>query len=142
MMAELKAKEIMQDHAVVVSPNTPLVEVVETLINKKLSGVAVVDNNNKVVGLVSEYDCHKAMLMSSYYCDNPVYVSDIMSTNFVALDPEDGIANMAIKLLEEPSNVYLVIKNEKLMGTLTRHHILKALNNNLSLCSKISKKVA
>ncbi len=141
-MAEVTVRELMQEHPLTVSTYTTLVEAVELLINNNLSGLAVVDNNNNIIGFISEYDCHKAMLMSSYHCDNPVYVNDIINKNFAAVDPDDGIADVSIKLLAEQSNHYLVIKNKQLIGTLTRHDILNTLNKSLTLCSQISKKMA
>lgn len=137
-MAEVTVREFMLEHPLTIKGNTPLVVAVELLINKKLAGLTVVNDANEVTGFISDYDCHKAMLMSSYHCDNPVSVDDIQHTNFVAINPDDGIADIAIKLLKEISSLYLVIEDKKLIGTLTRHNILNALNKNLTLCSKIS----
>jgi predicted transcriptional regulator len=140
-MSEVIVRDFMQDNPLTVGLNTTLVKAVEILISKKLSGLAVINDNNEVVGFISEYDCHKAMLMSSYHCDNPVYVCDIMKSDFINVSPEDGIADVAIKLLEETTSLYLVVKDKKLIGTLTRQDILYTLNENLSLCSKISKNI-
>ena len=137
-MSEIIVRELMLEHPKTIVSDTPLVDVVECIINNKLAGLAVVNKANEVIGYITGYDCHKAMLMSSYYCDTPVYASDIMHNNFIAINPDNGIADIAIKLLEEPSNLYLVVENKQLIGTLTRHNILNTLNENLSLCSKIS----
>ena len=133
-MSEVIVREFMLEHPVTVKSDTPLVEAVETLLGKELAGLAVINGSGEVTGFISDYDCHKAMLMSSYHCDNPVYVSDIQHQNYVAINPEDGIADIAIKLVNEPASLYLVIENKKLIGTLTRHDILKALDNNLRAC--------
>jgi predicted transcriptional regulator len=137
-MAEVTVREFMLEHPAAIKGSTPLVTAVEMLINKNIAGLAVVNEENEVTGFISDYDCHKAMLMSSYHCDNPVYVSDIQHQDYIAINPDDGIADIAIKLLNEPSSLYLVIENKKLTGTLTRLDILNTLNKNLSLCSKIS----
>lgn len=140
-MTEVTVRELMQEHPLVVKPYTTLVEAVELLINQKLSELPVVSNNNDIIGFISEYDCHKAMLISSYHCDNPVYVNDIINKNYAAIAPDEGIADISIKLLAEPSSLYLVAQNKQLIGTLTRHDILNTLNKSLTLCSQISKKM-
>lgn len=133
-MSEVIVREFMLEHPVTIKSNTPLVQAVELLLNKKIAGLPVVNELNEVTGFLSEYDCHKAMLMSSYHCDTPDTVSDIQHQNYVSVDPNVGIADVAIKLVSEASSMYLVIENKKLIGTLTRHDILKALDNNLRAC--------
>lgn len=140
-MSEITVRELMLEHPKTIVSDTPLVDAVESIISDKLAGLAVVNKTNQVVGYIADYDCHKAMLMSSYHCDNPVYVNDIMHNNFIAINPDDGIADIAIKLLKEPSSLYLVIESSQLIGTLTRHDILNTLNKNLSLCSRVSANV-
>jgi|GEM_PF-895999 len=134
-MTDLTVKDFMQSNPPSVTVTTSLVETVELLLNRQLTALPVVGDTNEVVGIISEYDCHKAMLMSSYHCDTPVYVKDILNTAVTNVHVEEGIADVAIKLSEQTSSVYPVLSNNKLVGLLTRSDILQALNENLSLCT-------
>ncbi|OGN35833.1 MAG: hypothetical protein A3F98_03495 [Candidatus Yanofskybacteria bacterium RIFCSPLOWO2_12_FULL_41_8] len=50
------SKDIMTKEVVAVHPETPLLEVAKILAEHNFDGVPVVDNENRVVGIVTEYD--------------------------------------------------------------------------------------
>ena len=58
MMEErkLKAKDIMNRKVVSVSPGTPLSEAARLLEEHKFDGMPVVDDDNQLIGIVTEYD--------------------------------------------------------------------------------------
>jgi predicted transcriptional regulator len=137
-MDNITVKALMQKNPAVLKCNTPLADVVNMLLSEQVSGLLVVNNDNKVLGFVSELTCHKVMLISSYHCDKPVIVDNIMTDNIVSIHANDYITDVAISLQNENSDVYAVIEHDKLIGILTRHHLLKALNDNLSSCSHVA----
>ena len=53
-MAELKVRDIMQTAVVKVGPETTVRELAEVLAEHKISGVPVVDDEGRVIGVVSE----------------------------------------------------------------------------------------
>jgi CBS-domain-containing membrane protein len=52
----VSAKDIMTEHVLTVSPDTPLMEVAEILSSNEISGLPVIDAAQKVLGVVSEKD--------------------------------------------------------------------------------------
>src|SRR6516225_9123874 len=50
------AAEIMTKEVVTVRPNTTVAEIADLLLDHKISGVPVIDDNRHVVGIVSEED--------------------------------------------------------------------------------------
>src|SRR3989338_6728554 len=50
------AKDIMTKEVISVHPDTNLLDVAKTLAEHNFDGVPVVDNDNKVVGIITEYD--------------------------------------------------------------------------------------
>ncbi|HDL00686.1 MAG TPA: CBS domain-containing protein, partial [candidate division Zixibacteria bacterium] len=52
----LKAKDIMTKDVVTIHPEATVEELARLLIEHKISGVPVVDNENKLVGIVTEND--------------------------------------------------------------------------------------
>ena len=50
------AKDIMSKEVVSVHPDTPLLDVAKVLAEHNFDGVPVVDSDNKLVGIVTEYD--------------------------------------------------------------------------------------
>ncbi len=49
-------KDIMTKKVVTVAPEAPLIKAVNCLLENDVSGLPVVDKNNKVIGIVTEYD--------------------------------------------------------------------------------------
>ncbi|NRA61837.1 MAG: CBS domain-containing protein [Psychrobium sp.] len=137
-MTDITVKQLMHKNPTTIKCSTPLADVVKTLTNETTLGLIVVDDSNHVIGVVSEYDCHKALLAGSYHCDTPVSVNDIMTQSIINLVPNEHIADVAIKVLNETTDVYPVIENDNFIGTLTRGDILNVLIKNLNLCSKPS----
>ena len=137
-MTDIKVKALMNHNPKTLKCSSSLEEVVKTLLTENVDELAVVNNQNKLLGFVSALDCHKAILISSYHCDKPVIVNDIMNQKFISINADEQISDVAIKMQNESSNIYPVIESEKLIGTLSRNDLLKVLNENLSLCSAAS----
>jgi len=135
-MTDITVKALMNPNPKTLKCSSSLEEVVKTLLTENVDELAVVNSQNKLLGFVSALDCHKAILISSYHCDKPVIVNDIMNQKFISINTDEQISDVAIKMQNESSNIYPVIESEKLIGTLSRNDLLKVLNENLSLCSK------
>ncbi len=54
--AKIYAKDIMTKEVVTVHSDTPLLDVAKALAEHNFDGVPVVDKDNKVIGIVTEYD--------------------------------------------------------------------------------------
>ncbi len=72
-MRNLSYKESIRIHC-----DAYLSDVVKSLKAFELNGAPVINDQNKVIGFISENDCIKAMLKSNYYRDDPVTAADIM----------------------------------------------------------------
>jgi predicted transcriptional regulator len=135
-MTDIKVKALMNPNPKTIKCSTTLADIVDTLLAENVNELAVVNNHNSLLGFVSAFDCHKAILISSYHCDKPVIVNDIMNQKYVFTNADEQIADVAIKMQNEVSNIYPVLKGDKLIGTLSRNDIINVLNESLSLCSK------
>ena len=73
-MSELIVRALMAKHPAAVKTGTELTAVVDILLQHKFTGLPVVDDHNKVVGFVSEQDCLRKLLISSYHCEGSLVV--------------------------------------------------------------------
>lgn len=128
-------KKIMNKNPIVVHCQTPLMEIIKTLLTSHQTQLPVVNNDNKLIGMVSLVDCQKALLISGYHCDKPVTVNEIMAKTFTVLNENDDISNIAIKTQEQTENIFPIVNEGKLIGVLKRTDLIVHLQNNLSLCS-------
>ena len=103
-------------------------DVMSTLINKKISGGPVVDENGKLVGLISEGDCLKEVVRGKYY-NTPKdsgTVSDHMAINVITVSPDKDIFEVARMFLELKFRRFPVIEDGKLVGQVSQSNIMQA----------------
>jgi len=108
--------------------NTSVEEVVKTLAKNKVVGGPVVDENQKLVGFISEQNCIKQMLNNTYYCDSHEVASDIMRRDPLSVSPDDDVLQLAEDMLKKRPKIYPVIEEDRVVGMITRADVLKALS--------------
>ncbi|MBU2710454.1 CBS domain-containing protein [Zooshikella sp. WH53] len=113
---------------------TPLKVVLDRLMRDHLSGLPVINENKEVIGFVSEQDCIKQVLQSSYFCDQNAIVNDVMRTDVLTVSPNQDIINLAQQMIDHKPKVYPVVENNRLVGLITRTDILRALAENMTSC--------
>lgn len=133
-MNEQCIRDIMQINPPAVTPGTGLSDVVELLLQHRLSGLPVIDANRMVVGFVSEHDCLHLLLMASYHCEGAPTVAEVMHQGALTVLPEEGIVNLAHRMETAKPKVYPVVEDGRLVGLVTRTDLLRALAQNLAAC--------
>ena len=111
-------------------------DVIEKLVENRIGGAPVFNDDNEIIGFVSEHDCISKILQSSYYCDPDACVNDVMSTKIETLNPNDSIVDLAQKMLASKRQVFPVAENNKLIGIINRSMVLIALKDNLQECGR------
>lgn len=133
-LRNIAVKDYMDSSPATVKSGTPITEVVTTLLSTGRTGIAVVDDKKSVVGFVSEQDCLKPLIQSSYHCDMPVVVDDVMRRDVLTVSVEDSIIELAQSMSEKKPKIYPVIQAGKMVGVIDRKRILAALKDNQQTC--------
>lgn len=130
-MAKTSISEFMIDNPVSVRPSMNVYEAAHEILTNQVSGVTVVDENGKLVGMLSELDCLQAMVTSVYNGADPggALVSDIMTVDVEVNDPEDEILAVATSMLDHKHRRRPVVKDGVLQGQLTCRQILRAVTD-------------
>lgn len=134
MSNSIRVRDIMTSPAPFVRMHTPLGEVVDTLLRSRVMGLPVLDDNDRVVGFVSEQDCIHSMLVSSYHCEGVPNVDDVMHNEVLAVEADQNIVDLAQNMGKNKPKLYPVIEDGKLLGLITRSAILSALWENRAHC--------
>ncbi|KJS06173.1 MAG: hypothetical protein VR73_10415 [Gammaproteobacteria bacterium BRH_c0] len=134
-MAEYTVKEVMHTNPLSVHCGEALVDVVEKMAANGVMGMPVVDEQQRVVGFVSEQDCIQSMLATSYFCEGNPVVDDVMSRVPLTVKPDDSVVDLARRMGRDKPKVYPVVDNGKLVGLITRSDVLKALRREVLACS-------
>ena len=110
--------------------DTEINNVIDTLLEKNISGAPVLNDNNEIIGLIDDKDCLNVIVDSLYY-DSPVrkrivdtYMTDIYKT--ISIDSD--IVDVANEFLKSNFKRFLIVNDKgKLMGQISRIDILKAI---------------
>ena len=120
-------RECMATNLITLSPDTEITHAMMTLLDAKISGAPVVDEQGQLVGVLSKKDCLKAALNASYYQEWGGAVKDYMSTEVETLDGDLDVIQAAEAFLASPYRRFPVIREEILIGQVSRADILSAL---------------
>ncbi|MBD3643857.1 CBS domain-containing protein [Alcanivorax sp.] len=134
-MSELIVRALMAKHPAAVKIGTELTAVVDILLQHKFTGLPVVDDHNKVVGFVSEQDCLRKLLVSSYHCEGSLVVEEFMHDQPLTVHEEDSAVDVAELMVTQKPKIYPVVDDKGiLVGLLTREQVLRALKDSRRGC--------
>ncbi len=143
--------DVMSRDPILVEPQTPIKEAIKILAERRISGLPVVDETGKLVGVISETDLlwqetgveppvYIMFLDSVIYLENPSRhdqelhkalgqtVGEVMSGEPITIKPDQPLRKAA-KLMQERSIRRLAVVDDagKLIGILTPGDIVRAM---------------
>jgi CBS domain-containing protein len=124
----IQVKDYMTTNLITFKPEQTVEEVIETLIKKRISGGPVVNENNELIGIISEGDCIKQISESRYY-NMPMHTNLVekhMVDNVETIDGNMNVFDAANKFLESKRRRFPIVENGKLVGQISQKDILKA----------------
>jgi CBS domain-containing protein len=117
-------KEIMSRNVIVVKPETSILNAVQLLVDNKITGVPVVDNENNLVGILSEFDALRLLYDTNLNGQEPV--EQFMSKNVIAFPDTASAVEICEFFLKDSRKRRVPITNHgKLVGLVSRHDIIK-----------------
>jgi CBS domain-containing protein len=145
----LTASDIMTHEVITVAPHTSLIYAAKLLAKNHISGVPVVDDNGKIVGIVSEADLVRwhdhdgekqawwlDMLGEGFNLEPGFLdfvrseqgkVRVVMKTDVVAIGPSMPVNDIARVLTEKSIKRVPVTENGKLLGIVSRSDLVGVL---------------
>jgi CBS domain-containing protein len=121
-------KDFMTKNLITFRPDQSVMEVMNTLIKRRISGGPVVNEKNELVGIISEGDCIKQISESRYY-NHPmenIKVDEHMAKNVETIDGNMNVFDAASKFIESKHRRFPIVENGKLVGQISQKDILKA----------------
>lgn len=123
--------DFMSTDLVTFKKDQTIFEVMELLLKHKISGGCVVDEEGKLLGVISEGDCMKHISDSRYYNmpmdDN--LVEKRMTCNAMTIDADMNVLDAAKKFIENRFRRFPIVKNGILVGQLSQSDVLRAALN-------------
>ncbi len=125
----MKVKDCMCNQVTCVTPESTVKDCAKLMCNKHVGCIPVCNNNNNVVGLVTDRD----IILRSIACDkdtNQIPVSEVMTCNVYCCKPEDEIYEAENIMSTNQVRRLPVIENNKIVGIITLGDLTK--NQNVS----------
>jgi CBS domain-containing protein len=127
MLQSVNLRDYMLLNPVKVGPGDNIMDAMKVIIDNKISGVCVVDDDANLIGILSEMDCLRAVLGAVYNNNNIGVVRDHMACdNLVVAHPNEDIVNVAQDMLTKNKRRRPVVENGKLIGQITCRQLLSA----------------
>lgn len=115
-----------------VREHTPVLEALSMLLEKKVTGAPVLNNEGDVVGLIDDKDCLNILVGGAYY-NHPVErdtVSEYMSNVMKTITTDMDIFKVTNLFLTTPYKRLLVMDAKgKLAGQISRRDVLRAIRD-------------
>jgi len=112
---------------VTVKADTNIFHLIHELLVHKVTGATVVDDDNNIIGVISEVDCLRAILNGSYFNEVNGTVADFMSSDVESVSTEADILSVAQCMLDKKRRRIPIVENGKFVGQLSIRSILKAI---------------
>lgn len=127
MLRSVNLRDYMLAHPIKVKPDDNIFEAMNVIADNKISGLCVVDDDDTLVGVLSEMDCLRAVLGAIYNESGFGLVRDYMtSENLVVAHPGEDIVGVAQDMLRQNKRRRPVVEDGKLIGQITIRQLLKA----------------
>lgn len=127
MLQSVNLRDYMLTNPVKVRPDDNVLDAMQVILDNKISGVCVVDDEQNLVGILSELDCLRAALGAIYNNSSTGKVREYMANdNLVVAHPNEDIVDVAQDMLLKNKRRRPVVEDGKLIGQITCRQLLKA----------------
>ena len=110
------------------TPDQSFMEVMEKLIKNRISGAPVVNENNELLGVISEGDCIKHISDSRYH-NLPMLnatVGQNMAIDVETIDANMNVFDAARFFIERKHRRFPIVEDGKLVGQISQMDVIKA----------------
>lgn len=110
----------------------PIVRAIDKLIDDGLTGAPVVDDQDVVVGMLTESECLALLSKGTLDSLPPTgTVKDFMNTDITPVPPQMDVYYLAGQFIRTGKRRFAVVDNGLLIGVITRKDLLRVLQKGL-----------
>ena len=119
----LLVKAIMTTDVFTVTLETPVFDTIKIIIDKHISGLPVVDNHKKLVGIITEKDLLRVLVEGKAGQDKKV--KDFMTKSVTSFDEDENVVVVCEYFMNNVVRRVPIVKDGILVGVVSRRDILK-----------------
>ena len=131
----LSIKNVMTKDVVSVKEDTHIYEALDLLTKNKISGLPVLDDQNLVIGILSEKDVLRILLDKNIVTRNKV--RDYMSSEVICFTEDDNAIDICKFFIRSNIRRVPIVKDGKLVGIISRRDIVALISEAKSKMSDL-----
>lgn len=112
----------MTTDVIIVQEDTTIYDAMKILRDNNITGMPVVTDDMRVIGIVSEKDLIKLMYITNH--PRPL-VKEVMTKEVVSFDEKDDFVEVAECLINNNFRRVPILSGNKLIGIITRNDVIK-----------------
>ena len=125
----IAASDIMVEDIITVKKDTKLGKIIRLLVQNRITGLPVIDEDNHLIGMVSEKDVLKVLYSGQI---KGKIVEDIMSTEITTFTENEDLMNIIKCLVDNNFRRVPITSGNILKGIITRRDIIKFLSSKMA----------
>lgn len=130
MLRSVDLSDYMLHDPIKIAPEEDVFTAITLIQKHKVSGVCVVDGEDKLVGVLSELDCLRAILGATYNENGDVgKASEYMTADVDFCDIHADLVDVAADMLAKGHRRRPVLNNGKLVGQITCRQLLRVVSH-------------
>ena len=122
----VKAKDIMSTTVTTVHEYANVMEVIKLLVEHNVTGLPVVDDSGRLLGMVTEKDILMLLLYDPDVKGKTV--TDLMTTEIIHFDEDDNLMSIFESLVQSNFRRVPILSEGRLVGIVSRRDIIKFLS--------------
>jgi len=125
----LRVRDYMTTEVLTIEPQVEIMRAIHLLVERDVSGILVVDEQKRLLGILTERDCIRTAIEGGYFDETGGVVGDFMSAPVQSVSPDDSLLDVAELFADSPFRRCPVVAEGRLVGLIGRRDVLRALKS-------------
>jgi CBS domain-containing protein len=126
-------REFMDRHVQTIPPDADIMDAVDFLLEKRVTGALVADSKGKLVGILTEFDCLRLLTHGDERAEAPSgKVRDFMTSEVQTIPPTMDIYYCAGLFMNVSFRRFPVVESGRIVGAITRFDLLRAVRRSFA----------
>ena len=123
----MRVRDYMSRRIVSFTKDIEILRALHLMHEHDISNAPVVDEREMLIGILSDRDCIRGVLQGTYHSEFAGQVRDFMTEKVETVGPDEGLIDVAQRLVDLPHRLYPVVTGGDLVGVISRRDIIAAL---------------
>lgn len=121
-MAAKQARQVMSTDVVTVTKDVKLTKAMKLMLDHQISGLPVVDENKKLIGIITEHDIVNFAFSGDADATD---AGEAMTTDLITFSPDVSLERIANCFATNRVRRVPIVENQKVVGIVSRRDIMQ-----------------